>query len=347
MDRRAPRGNVRARHAVLSGWACRNHRKNKMNAKKRKVTIVGAGAVGSTFAYALAQSGLADEIAINDFYADLAKGQAMDLVQGQPFLPQVSIHAGDEKDYTDSDIVVVTAGAKQGPGETRLDLLKKNAGIIADIAVKVASSGCKGVMVIVSNPVDVLTKIALDATGWDRSRVIGSGTVLDTARFRYALARDAGVDARNVHGYILGEHGDSEFAAWSLTHVAGLSINDYCASCGKCADCGIHNREAIVKEVRESAYHIIGYKGSTYYAIGLAMTRIAGAILRNEHSILSVSVLLKGEFGIDGVALSVPCVVGRSGVERVLDATLPENEQTLLKTSARRLSEALKSLENF
>lgn len=315
-----------------------------MNEKNRKVTIVGAGAVGSTFAYALAQSGLADEIAISDFYADLAKGQAMDLVQGQPFLPQVSIHAGDDSDYADSDIVVVTAGAKQGPGETRLDLLKKNAGIIRDIAVKVAQSGCKGVLLIVSNPVDVLAKIALDATGWDRGRVIGSGTVLDTARFRYALARDAGVDARNVHGYILGEHGDSEFAAWSLVHVAGLSIDDYCTSCGKCDDGGACNRAVIEKEVRESAYHIIGYKGSTYYAIGLAMTRIAGAILRNEHSILSVSVSLEGEFGIDGVSLSVPCVVGRTGVERVLNTNLTEGEETQLKTSAKRLSEALMSI---
>lgn len=315
-----------------------------MHTKKRKVTIVGAGAVGSTFAYALAQSGLADEIAINDFFPNLAKGQAMDLVQGQPFLPQVHIHAGDESDYADSDMVVITAGAKQGPGETRIDLLKKNAGIITDIAQKVSKSGCHGVMVLVSNPVDVLTKIALDASGWDRGRVIGSGTVLDTARFRYALARDAGVDSRNVHGYILGEHGDSEFAAWSMTHIAGLKIEDYCLACGQCGDAGKHNREAILKEVRESAYHIIDYKGSTYYAIGLAMTRIAGAILRNEHSILSVSVELTGEFGINGVCLSVPCVVGRGGVERILTSQLPEDEQTLLEVSAGRLADALASL---
>lgn len=316
-----------------------------MSEKNRKVTIVGAGAVGSTFAYALAQSGLADEIAIVDFFPDLAKGQAMDLVQGQPFLPQVHIHAGSEKDYTDSDIVVVTAGAKQAPGETRIALLKRNAGIVSEIATRVAASGCKGVIVIVSNPVDVLAKIALDATGWDRGRVIGSGTVLDTARFRYALARDAGVDARNVHGYILGEHGDSEFAAWSLTHVAGLGIDEYCKSCGKCEDGGLCNRTGIEKEVRESAYHIIGYKGSTYYAIGLAMTRIAGAILRNEHSILSVSVCLEGELGIDGVSLSVPCVLGRSGVERVLNTPLTEGEQAQLKASAARLIEALATLK--
>lgn len=316
-----------------------------MQNKKRKVTIVGAGAVGSTFAYALAQSGLADEIALTDYNMDLAKGQALDLVHGVPFLPHVHIHAGNEADYADSDIVVITAGAKQAPGESRLGLLRRNAGIVSEIAMKVADSGCRGVMIVVSNPVDVLAKIALDASGWERGRVIGSGTVLDTARFRYELSLDTGVDARNIHGYVLGEHGDSEFVAWSLTHVAGLRIDDYCSSCGECADGGICNRAEIEKNVRESAYHIIGYKGATYYGIGLALTRIAGAILRNERSILSVSVSLEGEFGIDGVCLSVPCIVGRAGVERVINTTLPENERALLKISADRLAEALASLQ--
>ncbi len=311
-----------------------------MQDKKRKVTVVGAGAVGSTFAFALAQSGLADEIALVDFFADLAKGQAIDLAQGVPFMPQVDIHAGDERDYADSDIVVITAGAKQKPGESRIDLLKRNAGIVRDVALQVAKSGCRGVILVVSNPVDVLTRIALEAVGWDRSRVIGSGTVLDTARFRTALSKDCGVDARNVHGYILGEHGDSEFAAWSMTHVAGLKIDDYCFACGKCPDGGMRNRDEIVREVRESAYHIIGYKGATYYAIGLAMTRIAGAILRNERSILSVSIQLRGEYGIEGVCLSVPCIVGRAGVERILVSRLPEKEQALLQASAARLAEA-------
>ncbi len=315
-----------------------------MSNKKRKVTIVGAGAVGSSFAYALAQTGLADEIVLTDTHQDYAKGQAMDLAHGVPFLPPVHIHAGGDADYADSDLVVITAGAKQAPGETRIELLRRNAGIVADCARRIATSGCHGVVVVVSNPVDILTKITLDASGWDRGRVIGSGTVLDTARFRYELGKDTGVDARNVHGYILGEHGDSEFAAWSLTHVAGLNIEAYCASCGRCDDCGLKNRAGIEKTVRDSAYHIIGYKGATYYAIGLALTRIAAAILRNEHSILSVSVALEGEFGIDGVSLSVPCIVGRAGVERVLNTTLPENERTLLRASADRLAEALADL---
>lgn len=313
--------------------------------KKRKVTLVGAGSVGSSFAYSLMQSGYADEIAICDLSENFAKGQVMDLAQGTPFVPQVNVHVGSDADFADSDLVVVTAGAKQKPGETRIDLLRRNADIVADIARRVAGTGCGGVMMLVSNPVDLLSHIALDACGWDRGRVIGSGTVLDTARFRYAIARDAGVDARNVHGYILGEHGDSEFAAWSLTSIAGQRIQDFCRyNCGRCADGGAARREAILREVRESAYHIIEYKGSTYYAVGLAMTRIAGAILRNERSILTVSIRLTGEYGVHGVSLSVPCVVGRNGVERILVADLPPEEQAALQASAERLASSLSEM---
>lgn len=315
-----------------------------MNEKKRKVTIVGAGAVGSTFAHTLAQTGLVDEICITDMLTNFALGQVMDLSHGVPFLPQVDFRVGTESDYADSDLVVITAGAKQEEGETRISLLKRNAAIVEDVAKKVAASGCKGVMVIVSNPVDVLTKIALEASGWERWRVIGSGTVLDTARFQYALSIDCDVDSRDVHGYILGEHGDSEFAAWSLTHVAGFRIEDYCKVCGKCPDGGIKNREEIVQGVRDSAYHIISYKGSTYFAISLALTRIAEAILRDEKSILSVSIALEGEYGISDVALSVPCVMGYRGVDRILASNLPPDEQSALEASAATLKEALDSI---
>ena len=315
-----------------------------MDGKKRKVTVVGAGAVGSTFAYALAQSGLADEIAITDMNRNFAEGQALDLVQGLPFLPQVDIHAGDASDYTDSDIVVITAGAKQQSGETRIDLLKRNVSIITGIAQSVAESGCRGVMLIVSNPVDILTQAALKASGWKRGRVIGSGTVLDTARFRYTLSRECGVDARNIHGYILGEHGDSEFAAWSMTSIAGRRVDEYCKD-GVCSSGPHFDKNKIVEEVRHSAYHIIDYKGSTYYAVGLALTRIAGAILRNEHSILSVSMTLDGEFGLKDVCLSVPCIVGRGGAERIIEGSLPEDEQSALEASAKRLKEAFADME--
>ncbi|QTQ13213.1 L-lactate dehydrogenase [Treponema parvum] len=309
-----------------------------MDEKKRKVTVVGAGAVGSTFAYALAQSGYADEIAITDMNKNFAEGQALDLVQGLPFLSQVDIHTGYKADYADSDIVVVTAGAKQQSGETRIDLLKRNAAIITGIAKDIAESGCKGVMLIVSNPVDILTRAALSASGWERGRVIGSGTVLDTARFRYTLSKECGVDARNIHGYILGEHGDSEFAAWSMTSVGGRRIDEYCSG-GVCSSGPYFDKAKILEEVRNSAYHIIDYKGSTYYAVGLALTRIAGAILRNERSILSVSMTLDGEFGLKDVCLSVPCVVGRNGAERVIEGVLPPEEQSALEASAKRLKE--------
>ena len=315
-----------------------------MDGKKRKVTVVGAGAVGSTFAYALAQSGLADEIAITDMNRNFAEGQALDLVQGLPFLPQVDIHAGDVSDYTDSDIVVITAGAKQQSGETRIDLLKRNVSIITGIAQSVAESGCRGVMLIVSNPVDILTQAALKASGWKRGRVMGSGTVLDTARLRYTLSRECGVDARNIHGYILGEHGDSEFAAWSMTSIAGRRVDEYCKD-GVCSSGPHFDKNKIVEEVRHSAYHIIDYKGSTYYAVGLALTRIAGAILRNEHSILSVSMTLDGEFGLKDVCLSVPCIVGRGGAERIIEGSLPEDEQSALEASAKRLKEAFADME--
>ena len=191
--------------------------------------------------------------------------------------------------------------------------------------------------------VDILTKVALEASGWERGRVIGSGTVLDTARFRYVLSKECGVDARNIHGYILGEHGDSEFAAWSMTTIAGRRIDDYCSS-GSCVS-GIHfDKEKIIEEVRHSAYHIIDYKGSTYFAVGLALTRIAGAILRSEHSILSVSMTLNGEFGLHDVCLSVPCVVGRNGAERIIEGVLPEDELSALAASGKRLHEALTSI---
>jgi len=195
---------------------------------------------------------------------------------------------------------------------------------------------------MVANPVDALTQVALKRLGWPRERVIGSGTVLDSARFRSMLSRHCGVDTRNVHAYILGEHGDSEVAAWSMTHVAGVPMKDYCIICRGCDPKKGH--EDIIHRVRDSAYHIIDYKGSTYYAIALSLTRISGAILRNEHSILTVSLLLQGEYDIDNICLSIPCVVGKTGVERIITASLSEDEQTALKASAQTLRKVLNSI---
>lgn len=312
--------------------------------RKRKVVVVGAGAVGSTFCFALAQSGLAEEIALVDKNEDLAKGQVLDLLHGQPFFPSVSIHRGSSADYTDAQVIVITAGAAQSPGETRLQLLQKNAHIVGSIAAEVTTQNSNGVMVIVSNPVDVLTHVALKLSGWERGRVIGSGTMLDSARLRYILGQHCNVDVHNVHAYMLGEHGDSEFAAWSLTHIAGMPMDAYCPVCGKCKNWDVRRRQ-IEQEVRDSAYHIINYKGATYYAVGMALVRITGAILRGENSVLTVSTLLEGEFGLSGVCLSVPCVVSERGVRQIIESTLPTDELDALTHSAEILNEATRALD--
>jgi L-lactate dehydrogenase len=311
--------------------------------QQRKVVVVGAGAVGATYCYALAQSGLADEIVLTDKNEDLMKGQVLDLVHGQTFFPTVGIRSGSIEDCADAHIVVITAGAAQKPGETRLELIKKNAAITGSIAEDVAKSGCNGIMLIVSNPVDILTYVALKRSGWDKSRVIGSGTVLDSSRFRHLLSKHCGVDVHNVHAYILGEHGDSEFAAWSMTNVAGIKIDEYCPVCGKCDD-WIKQRKLIEEQVRDSAYHIINYKGSTQFAVGLALVRITGAILRSQNSILSVSTLVESDFGISDICLSVPCVVSDKGIARIIESPLSPEELESMANSASVLRKALNSL---
>lgn len=316
----------------------------KYSKQHRKVIVVGAGSVGATYCYALAQSGLADEIVLIDKNEDLVRGQVLDLVHGQPFFPTVIIRSGTIEDYADAQIVVITAGAAQRPGETRLQLLQKNADIVGGIAEDISNHKCKGVMLIVSNPVDVLTYVALKRSGWERGRVIGSGTVLDSARFRQLLSQHCGVDVHNVHAYFLGEHGDSEFAAWSMTNVAGIKIDEYCPVCGKCSDWKDQQR-LIEKQVRESAYYIINSKGYTQFAVGLALVRITGSILRSQNSVLSVSTLVEGEFGIRDVCLSVPCIVSDSGIVKIIMSPLAKEEMASLSHSADILKKAIKSLE--
>ncbi len=311
--------------------------------KARKVVVIGAGAVGSTFAYALAQSGLADEIALLDANADFMKGQVLDLAHGQPFFPSVHIHEGAASDYADADLIVVTAGSKQAPGESRLELLQRNAQIIRRIVDEVQAQNSSAVLLMVSNPVDILTHVAQRHSGWPRGRVLGSGTVLDSGRFRYLLSRHCGVDVHNVHAYMLGEHGDSEFAAWSMTNMAGVPIREYCQRCRQCAQ-GDRELGRIEQEVRQSAYHIIGYKGATWFAVGLALVRIAEAILRNQRSVLTVSAELQGEYGLRGITLGIPCIVGQRGVEKILEMELPPEEQTALAHSAEVLRQAITAL---
>jgi L-lactate dehydrogenase len=311
--------------------------------KPRKVVIIGAGAVGSTFAYALAQKNFADEIALLDVNPEYAQGQVLDLAHGQPYYPSVDIYIGSKQDYADAHVIVITAGAKQAPGETRLELLQKNSRIIEEIVDEIVAQNSQAILVVASNPVDVLTHVALKRSGWPKNRVIGSGTVLDSARFRYLLSQHCNVDVGNVHAYILGEHGDSEFAAWSMTHVGGMPIDEYCPMCDWCDDWEAQ-REEVVKQVRESAYHIISYKGATYFAIGMALTRIIGTILQDQRSVLTVSTLLEGEYDIRGVCLGIPCVVGKEGVSQVIEANLTLDEQELLRKSADTLKNALDEL---
>lgn len=310
----------------------------------RKVVVVGAGAVGSAFAYALAQSGAAEEIVICDLNEDLAKGQALDLAHGAPFYPTVSIRAESApKAYENATVVVVTAGkAQAGPGQSRLELLAVNAKIVTSVAEQVKSVSPDAILLVVSNPVDVLTHVAAARTGWPRGRIFGSGTVLDSARFRYLLAAHCGLSAQSVHAAILGEHGDSEFAAWSLANVGGTSFSEFCAVCGRCES--PIEREKIEREVRESAYHIIGYKGSTSFGVGMAMRAIVGAILRNERRVLTVSAGLDGEYGLRDVTLGVPCVVGANGIERIVEASLTGAEAAALRRSASVLRKTLEEL---
>jgi L-lactate dehydrogenase len=317
--------------------------KSEFPERQRKVVVVGAGQVGSVYCYALAQSGLADKIALLDMNENLARGQVLDLAHGQPFFPPVSIHVGSVGDYADADLIVITAGAAQRPGETRLQLLQKNASIISDIVGEIVAQGSPGVILVVSNPVDVLTYVALKRSGWERGRVIGSGTVLDSSRFRQLLGAHCGVDVHNVHAYILGEHGDSEFAAWSMTNIAGVPIAEYCLTCGNCAGWETELRQ-IEGEVKDSAYHIIGYKGATYFAVGLALVRITAAVLRGQNSVLSVSTLLDGEYGLHDICLSVPAILSHNGVSEIIQSRLPESEQAALEGSAQVLKNALAQL---
>lgn len=310
----------------------------------RKVVVVGAGAVGSTYAYALALDGSAQEIVLVDQNRELAEGQALDLAHGMPFMPPVSIRCGEPADSRDAQLIVITAGAQQKPGETRLDLQQRNAAIMTHIMEEILAQDSQAVIVVVANPVDVLTRAALQACGWPRERVFGSGTVLDTSRFRSLLAAHCEVSAHNVHGYVLGEHGDSEMIPWSLTHVAGIPMTDYCALCGRCRELD-EIKENLLKQVRNSAYHIIDYKGATYFAIGLTLVRIVGAILRNQKSVLTVSTFLGGEYGLQDVCLSVPCIVSQEGAESIVEANLTPDELEALSRSAAVLREAIGELK--
>ena len=312
----------------------------------RKISVIGAGFVGATTAYTLMLSGLAREIVLVDVNKDKAQGDAQDMNHGLPFVSPVVIKAGDYQACDGSDLVIVTAGAAQKPGETRLDLLKRNVAIFKSIFGSLKPYlKPSAIVLVVANPVDLLTYLACKLSGLPTKQVIGSGTVLDTARLQYYISDHTGVDARDVRACIIGEHGDSEVAAWSQTSIAGLPIDDYCRQCGKCRDGISICKDTLFENTRHAAYGIIEKKGATYYAVSLAVRRIVEAIFGNQHSILNVSSLLDGQYGIDDLCLSVPAIVGIDGIQKVLDVPFSAVEIEALHRSAAVLRAQIDAVE--
>ncbi len=307
-----------------------------------KIAMIGVGAVGASAAYALMISGLAAEIVLIDVNERKAEGEAMDLMHGSSFVRPVTVRGGTYADCAGAQIVVITAGAAQRPGETRLDLVKRNAEIFGQMIPQIVAAAPQAILLIVSNPVDILTYISLKLSGFPPSRVIGSGTVLDTARLRALVGQRLSVDPRSVHGYVIGEHGDSEVIVWSRAAVAGLPLDEFCRQRGIAYSATL--QEEIDLQVRRAAYEIIARKGATYYAIGLGVRHIVEAILRDQNTILTVSTLMTGQFGMNDVCLSLPSVVDHDGVEGVLLPDLSPGELIALQRSAAILQEAARSL---
>ena len=310
--------------------------------KPIRVAIVGMGNVGSTFVYALLLSGLAAEIVLIDANREKAEGEAMDLTHAVPFTHPTNVWPGDYGDCAGAVVTVLAAGAPQAPGETRLDLIKKNAAIWRSIVPQVAEHNPGGILLIATNPVDVLTYAAWKLSGLPSQRVIGSGTILDTARFRYLLSQHFGVDARSVHAYIIGEHGDSEVAVWSSANIAGMRLPQFCQAQGIGYDQRV--MEGIFLQTRDAAYRIIERKGATYYAVAAGLMQITQAVLRNQKTVLSVSSLIDNYYGLNDVCFSLPTVIDRGGVEQVLRLELDDAEVNKLRTSARVLRGTIEGL---
>jgi len=305
-----------------------------------RIAIVGTGNVGATFAYALLLSGLASEIVLIDRNKVKAEGEAMDLRHAVPLTHSTRVWAGDYEDCKGAAITVITAGTSQKPGETRLDLLQRNFEIIKTIIPEIVKHNPNGLLLIASNPVDILAYASWKISGLPASRVIGSGTILDTARFRAMLSHHIGVDARSVHAYIIGEHGDSEVPVWSLANIAGMNLQDYCRENCKKYDPKLYER--IFEETRNAAYEIIERKGATYYAIASGLVRIVEAVLRGQDTVLSVSTLITDYYGIEDVYLSLPCVIGHEGIKEVMHLNLDQTEQEGIKSSAAVLHQILR-----
>jgi len=308
-----------------------------------RVVVVGLGNVGATLGYALLLSGLAAEIVLIDKNHAKAEGEAMDLNRAVPFAHPTRIWAGTYEDCAGAAVVVIAAGAAQKPGETRLDLLQHNAHIFAEVVPRIVEHNRDCILLIATNPVDVLTHISLRLSGLPAQRVIGSGTILDTARFRYMLSQHFDVDSRSVHAFIIGEHGDSEVPVWSLANIAGMRLEEFCAAQGR--TCDWKDLHAIFEQTRDAAYQIIARKQATYYAVAAGLMRIIEAILRDQNTVLSVSSLVSGAYGISDLCLSLPSIVNRGGIQKVLHLQLSAEEEHQLKHSAHILKETLEQVK--
>jgi len=310
-----------------------------------KIAIIGAGDVGTTIAYTIQLRGLVTEIVLVDINRELVQGQVMDLNHGLFFVRPVHIYAGTYADCTDADVIVITAGTRQKPGESRLQLLARNAQLCKWVVDKIEPHNSKGLFLIVTNPVDIMTQVVIKHSGLPKHRVIGSGTVLDSARFRYFLSRNCRVDTRNIHAYVIGEHGDSEVILWSQVHISGTPLDIFCKQCAVACNATL-NKNKIAEAVRHSAYHIIEAKGATNYGISLAVRRILEAIIRDEHSVLTVSTWLSGQYGLSDICLSVPCIINRTGVAQVIETPLAKSEEASLVNSAKLLRNARREMDN-
>ncbi len=309
------------------------------NLNTRKLAVIGCGFVGSASAFALMQSGLFSEMVLIDANHARAEGEALDISHGLPFAKPMKIYAGDYPDLADASLIVITAGAGQKPGETRLDQVKKNISIFRSIIPSITQYNRDAILLIVANPVDILTYAAAKLSGFPENRVFGTGTVLDTARLKYLLGEHLQVDSRAVHAFILGEHGDSEIVAWSSANVSGLPLHNFCEMRGYFDhDAAM---EALAAGGKTSASAILAKKGATYYGIAMSVRRVCEAIVRDEKSILPVSSVQHGSYGIDGVALSLPAVVGKDGVETIVPIALSEEEIAALRASAQTLKDVL------
>ncbi len=307
-----------------------------------KVAVIGVGFVGASFAYSLMIHGTVSEIVLIDIDRKRTEGEAMDLNHGLSFVRPTRIWAGDYRDCEGADIVVIAAGVAQKPGESRLKLVNRNVEIFRQIVPRIKEYNKECILLVTTNPVDIMTYVTLKLSGFPSSRIVGSGTILDTSRLRYLLGEYLRVDPRNVHAYIIGEHGDSEVPVWSLANVAGTRLKDYCPVCGRKYDKQYLN--AMFEQVKRAAYKIIELKGRTYYAIGLGLTRIVESIIRDENAVLTVSSLLQDYYGVSDICLSVPTIVNRNGIREVLKLPLVEEEIKKFQNSASILKNITQSL---